>query len=1082
MEFVHLHNHTEYSIMDAIPHPAELAQAAKKNAQRAVAITDHGNLYGAFEFYKVCREVGVKPIIGCELYFVDDREKKGGSSRHILLLAKDWEGYKNLSRLVSLANTVGFWHTPRIDWRDLERHHKGLICATACLKGVVNSSLLKGDFEAAEVEAAKLKELFGEDFYLEEQWHNLSEDKILVPRIKELAHRLGVKIIPTVDVHYLEKEDARYHTILYKITSPSRTGLPTDEFYFKSTEEVWKIFGEDCLNTIEIAEKVNFEFPMGQNLMPKISEDADKELEERVFRGLKLLYGDSKGARKRAEYELKIIKQMGFSDYFLIVADFVNWAKENGIWVGPGRGSAAGSIVAYALGITEVDPLKFGLLFERFLNPERVSMPDIDVDFEDARRKEVVEYLFERYGEENTAQIITFDKMAARQVIRDVGRALGRTVAYCDRIAKQISFGQTLSDFLEKNPQYLDLTSDEADPELFEAALKLEGRVRNSSVHAAGVVISSHPIVDYVPLRYAEREGKKVTVTQFSKDYVEEIGLLKMDVLGLETLTELKVACNFIEKMKGQKLDLKSLPLDDRKTYEMISRGDTTGVFQLESHGARNLVKRMKPENIYDLMAAIALYRPGPLQGGMVDEYIARKHGQKEVNYIHPALEDVLKETYGVIVYQEQVMMIANRIAGFTLGEADLLRRAMGKKKKEVMEQLREKFIRQAKERGVDEEKAKEIYDLIYNFADYGFNKSHSAAYALISYYTAYIKAHYPAEFYASLMTIRSKKTEKLAIAVESARRDGIEVLKPCINHSYAGFVVEGNAVRFGLAGIKSVGDELVKEIVEERQRAGEYKGLVDFCSRIDPRFLNKKSLEALIKAGAFDFTGKPRKALLMVAENAKRMGERLHLSRRGGIGLFGMEVGEIDVPEIEKNVLEELLWEKEFLGVYLSANPMDVVFKRKEEVYEWVKPVEYMYWEEGEERIGEEIWVCGVVEAVARRRDRWEIKLSDGSYNILVRYYGSKRYEVGDIVVVKLVVRQEGVGTARKILRYAAGSLELVVNSVEDAERLKGILEKMDTGEFEIRINVGGRMFKYARSVKMRPEDFVMLGVLYSK
>ncbi len=1044
--FVHLHNHTEYSIQDAIPHPKELALKAKELNMPAVAITDHGNMFGAVEFFKACKEVEIKPIIGCEMYFMDDRSNKKGKKYHIVLLAKDEEGYRNLSKLVTIGNTEGFYYTPRIDWNDLQAHSKGLIVMTACIQGIVNLKLLLNQEKQAYNDAKRLKEIFGEDFYMEVQWHNLREDKVLIPRIKKLAKDLGIKVVPTNDVHYLEKQDYKYHKILYGISRTNkageweRLGFPTNEFYFKSYKEMFSIFDEDCKNTLEVAEKCNFEFDFDKTYMPKLFENSKEILRKKVYEGVEKKYGQlDEKIKQRIEYELEVINKMGYADYFLIVEDFVRWAKNNDIFVGPGRGSAAGSIVAYLLDITDVDPLKYKLLFERFLNPQRVSMPDIDIDFEDTKRNKVLQYTFEKYGYDKTACIITFDKMAARQVIRDVGRSLGRPIKYCDLIAKNIGFGETLTQFLERNPFYMDPEHPQSDVQLFQAALKLENRVRNVSVHAAGVVISSTQLTDIVPLKLQNKNNEEVIVTQYSKDWVEALGLLKMDFLGLETLSQIRRTINLIKQTRDIDLDIRKVKLDDENVWKLISSGKTTGVFQLESDGIKNMLRKMKPNRFEDLIAAIALYRPGPLMGGMVDEYIARKNGEKQVVYEHEVLKEILEETYGVIVYQEQVMQIANKIAGFSLGQADILRRAMGKKKKEVMESMKEEFVKGAVKNGFEEEFANRIFELISNFAQYGFNKSHSAAYAFLSYWTAFLKTYYKEEFFTAILSLRAKGSQsKFLRAIKAAKEEGIQITLPDVNKSDVDFkIVEGKII-FGLGALKNVGSNVAKIIVEEREKNGEFKDLADFVKRIGFEGMNKKAWEALIKSGALDCFGYSRKALLDSIDYLKKFYDK-YVSMQNATALFGNTSSmNLNIPQLEDDEVGKLIDEKEILGVFITAHPFSKLDLNFEKIKDYIVNLSYVDFEENE-KIGELVNVCGVLESKHHRKNRWDYVISDETSQAVLRHFSHLDIEEGSVILAQGVIRAKGIIWIEKylVLKKDFDYLFLDFTNLKDKELL---------------------------------------------
>lgn len=948
MSFSHLHVHTEYSLLDGAIRIDDLINKVKSQGMEAVAITDHGVMYGVVDFYARAKKAGIKPIIGCEVYvapgsrFEKTVVRGTESAYHLVLLAENQEGYRNLVQLVSKAFLEGFYYKPRIDKALLREHREGLIGLSACLAGEIPSLILNGEREKAEEVALEYAEILGKDnFFLEIQENKIPEQKIVNEALLEIGSKYGIEIVATNDCHYLEAEDASVHDVLLAIQTattlddPKRLRFPTAEFYLKSPEEMKRDFSyypRALENASLIAERCQVDLELGKVNLPDFPVppgfDAPGYLRSLCLQGLARRYGEPppERAREQLEYELKVIEDMGYSTYFLIVWDFVNFARQKGIVVGPGRGSAAGSIVAYTLGITSIDPLQYGLLFERFLNPERVSMPDIDIDFCFERRGEVIEYVEEKYGKTNVAQIITFGRMMARQAVRDVGRALGWSYGEVDKIAKLIPGGPgvTLKKALESNSQLRELSKQNKELQhLLEIASRIEGMCRHASIHAAGVVISNQPLTDYVPL---QRMGEGEIVTQFEMDTLQELGLLKMDFLGLRTLTVIEKTLQIIKNTRHQEIDLEKIPLNDEATFSLLSRGETTGVFQLESSGMKELLKRLNPSDIEDLIAILALYRPGPLGSGMIEDFINRKHGKVKIDYPHSALAAILRETYGVIVYQEQVMRIAAELAGFTLGEADILRRAMGKKQPEVMKEQRAKFVEGALKRGCSKEKAEEIFDLIEYFAGYGFNKSHSAAYALISYQTAYLKAHYPTEYLAAYLTSVANDNEKVAKFIGECKRLGIQVLLPDINESLANFTVVGeNKIRFGLAAIKNVGDIAVEEILT-RRREGKFLSIFDFVERVDSRVINKRVLESLVQAGAFDELHPHRAQLLASLEDISLL-SRKKKSKKKQKSLFGEEnnSGEsFSLREAEELPREELLrMEKEMLGLYISDHPL---------------------------------------------------------------------------------------------------------------------------------------------------------------
>lgn len=960
-DFVHLHLHTQYSLLDGAIKIKDLASKAKEFGYSAVAITDHGNLFGILDFYKSMREKGIKPLLGMEAYFTTgsrfDRKGKGSEdnitdryNHHLILIAKNDVGLKNLYKLSSLAFKEGFYYKPRIDYELLSKYSEGLIAITACLKGVPTYYASIGDVQKAEDWVKKFKELFGEELYLELQANSLPEQEVANRHLVEIGKKLGVKLVATGDAHYLLPEDRIAHQVLMAVQMKKTLNeLQKGEFkcaneylHFASPQEMWERFKgkfdgweRSLLNTLEVAEKCQDRFEVLENkgyLLPSFSENSSeaKLLKELAIKGLiqrieQGLAKDSKEYWDRLEFELSVVEKMGFAGYFLIVQDFINWAKGQKIPVGPGRGSAAGSLLAFALGITDVDPIKHGLLFERFLNPERVSMPDIDVDFCMENRDRVMDYVKEKYGAENTAKIITYNVMKAKQTLRDTARALGLPYSEADKLAKLIPPGDVqgtwlsleemlltpIEELLEKygkhrndietNAKKLRKLAQE-NPEikkLLEIALRLEGLTRHTSLHAAGVVISPVPLEELVPLYYDDGE----LATQFDMVKLEEVGLVKMDFLGLKTLTELEKMRQMVAQRHGKEIEFLKLPLDDPKVYELLKEGLTSGVFQLESSGMKNLLKRLEPDSFDDIVAVLALYRPGPLKSGLVDSYINRKHGREPVEYPFPELEPILKETYGVWVYQEQIMKASQILAGFTPGEADTLRKAIGKKKKEVMQEMREKFIKGAVERGYPEKKIVELWEDIEKFASYSFNKSHSVAYGYLSYWTAYMKVYYPEEFFAVKFSTE-KSDRKFINLINDARANfGMHILPPDINKSDADFVIEDRKrIRFGLARIKGVGEETARLIVSKRN--GRWKSLAEFIKNVK---VNKKVLEALIKAGAFDFTGMSRTEML------SKLSEKDSLYSTRGLFQAGQKVQE-----------DYSKYEREVLGFYLSQHPLD--------------------------------------------------------------------------------------------------------------------------------------------------------------
>ncbi len=959
-DFVHLHCHSEYSLLDGAIRIKDLCARAKDLGMPAVALTDHGNMHGALVFRQKALDTGLKPIIGCEVYVAPGArtDKSANSARlaayHLVLLAQNREGYQNLIKLTTEGYLTGFHYKPRVDKELLRQHSGGLIALSACLAGEVNRTLLSQGLDAGIRTAREYAEIFPGRFYLEMQENGIPEQTRANEMLLEVAKETGLPLVATNDCHYLTREDAEAHDILLcigtqrTVLDKDRMRMGTEDLYFKSMEEMEAAFAhcpEALANTVRIAEACNVELDLGQHHFPVYAlpegVSIDAEFERLAREGLEkrlksITYEvDEAAYRERLEYELKVIKEMGFPAYFLIVQDFINWAKNQGIPVGPGRGSAAGSLVAWSLKITNLDPIPYDLLFERFLNIERVSMPDIDVDFCERRRMEVVRYVSEKYGADRVAQITTFGTMKAKAAVRDVGRALGMSFAETDRIAKLIpeELKMTIDKALDKEPELVAMcTGNPQIEKLIDVSRRLEGLARHSSTHAAGIVISDRPMLDYLPL-YKGKEDE--IVTQYDMKLVEKVGLIKFDFLGLRTMTVVEDALEIIRRQGKTPPDLDSLALDDPATYEIFCQGDTDGIFQVESSGMRKYLRMLRPTCFEDIIAMLALYRPGPLGSGMVDEFIKRKHGQIAVSYPHPSLEETLGPTYGVIVYQEQVMSCARVIANYTLGGADLLRRAMGKKKPEEMAKERQKFMEGARENKIAEATAAEIFDLMEKFAEYGFNKSHSAAYALISYYTAYLKAHFPVEFMAALISSELANTDKVFIYINACRDMGIKVAQPDVNLSQARFSVKDGTVVFGLAGIKGVGEEAVGDIVAEREENGPFRDIYDLCERGNLRKITRRTLESLIKAGALDSLGPTRAGLMASLERAVALGQKkarekaqgmismldMLGSKKAGDAAPAARPADEDVPEWPDE--EKLRLEKEALGFFLSSHPL---------------------------------------------------------------------------------------------------------------------------------------------------------------
>jgi DNA polymerase-3 subunit alpha len=962
--FVHLHCHTEYSLLDGANKVDKLFERIKALRQPAVAMTDHGNMFGAIEFYREALSHGIKPIIGCEIYVAPtsrfDRKgiDKGPKeyNNHLILLAMNREGYRNLCKLVSLGYIEGFYYKPRIDKELLRELNGGLIALSACLQGEVSQALSNGNVEKARAAAESFAAIFQDRYYIEIQDNKLAEQEKVNRLLVELARDLSLPVVATNDCHYGERDDYHAHDVLLAVqtgrmvSDENRLRLETDELFLKSAEEMRRGF-DYCPGAVErsleIADRCNVEIEFGKYHFPAFTPPKDTSLDdyldELARSGLdERLQGLEdpevrKAYSERLEYELGVIKRMQFPGYFLVVADFINYAKRNGIPVGPGRGSSAGSLVAYALRITDLDPIRHVLLFERFLNPERRSMPDIDVDFCIRGRAQVIQYVKDKYGADRVAQIATFGTLKAKAAIKDVGRALGFSFAETDTIAKLIpapkqGFDFSLQESIKMEPRLQELIkSDTRVQTLIGHALRLEGLVRHASTHAAGVVLSNLPLVDHLPL-FVDKEGG--IVTQFDMGSVEKIGLVKFDFLGLKTLTLIHDCLKLIEETRGVTIDLPRLALDDAKTYRLLCNGNTTGVFQLESTGIREMTVKIRPNCFEDLVAILALYRPGPLDSGMAEEYIKRKHGKEKIKYLHPLLEPILKDTYGVIVYQEQVMQIAQVLAGYSMGEADMLRRAMGKKDPEEMAAQRERFVEGAKAKKITLEKATEIFDQMETFARYGFNKSHSAAYALVSYHTAYLKTHYPVEFMAALMTWEMDDTDKVIKNLAECRQKGIEVLAPDVNESRSDFTPVGDKIRFGLTAVKNVGEKAVEEILESRRKDGTFRSLFDFCRRVELTAVNKRVIESLIKCGAFDATGVSRGRMMGALDDAMRAGQAHQRDQESnqidifavlGVPAKGSKMAsDIYPPAPEWSAQESLAFEKESLGFYITGHPLD--------------------------------------------------------------------------------------------------------------------------------------------------------------
>ncbi len=962
--FTHLHVHTQYSLLDGAIRIDDLLKKCNEYGMDSVAITDHGAMYGALEFYSKAKKAGIKPIVGCELYVAPTsmRERKlidGNIAFHIVLLAMDHTGYQNLMKMASIAQFEGFYYKPRIDMEVLRENNEGIIALTACLHGQVPYLIGQNNMAGAREKAKELYDIFHDRLYFEIQENGIDKQKPVNDGLKELGAEMGIKLVATNDCHYLNREEAHAHELLLciqtgkTINDPKRFRFSTDEFYFKSPETMKKSFShcpESIVTTQEIADRCNLEIAFGDYYFPNFpipeGENLDSMFRSQCWDGLQTRFTEMKKLgsfavttektyTKRLEMEIDVISTMGFPAYFLIVADFINWAKDQNIPVGPGRGSGAGSLAAYAMRITNIDPIPYGLIFERFLNIERKSMPDFDIDFCQERRGEVIDYVRRKYGgAAHVAQIVTYGSMKARGVIRDVGRALDIPFGEVDKVAKLIpeQLKMTIDKAVAEEPKLTEAAQN--DPrigELLSVSKTLEGLARHTSTHAAGVVVSPEPMTHYLPTC---RGSNEETLTQYDMKHTEMTGLIKFDFLGLKTLTVIDKTLKHIKKDTGVDLNIDTIPMDDKKTFELLCKGDAQGVFQLESSGMRELLVKLAPEQFSDLIALVALYRPGPLDSGMVDDFVETKHGRKKANYPLAEIQPVLEETYGVIVYQEQVMKIANILASYSLGDADILRRAMGKKIKEVMDEEKTKFMAGAIKNNHPREKAEYIFDLMAKFAGYGFNKSHSAAYALICYQTAYLKAHYMPQFIAGLLSCDMTNTDKVVLYINECREHGIEVLPPDINESVKDFNVVNNCIRFGLAAIKNVGESALDSIIEEREKNGNYTSLPDFCNRVDSRRVNSRVIESLIKSGSFDSLGHKRSqhfAILDIAmEQAKAVQRDL---QSGQMSLFSIapqlqeqkEISAIPLPDIpEWNERKKLTFEKETVGFYITGHPLD--------------------------------------------------------------------------------------------------------------------------------------------------------------
>ncbi len=986
MSFVHLHVHSHYSLLDGLPKIDQLIDEAKEQGMKAVALTDHGVMYGVIEFYQKAKAAGIKPIIGVEVYvapngLLDKRPKIDEKPFHLVLLAKNEKGYKNLIKLTSIAHLQGFYYKPRVDKEILKQHAEGVIALSACLQGEIPRLIINNQTKKAEESLQEYQKIFGKNFYLEVQDHpNLREQKIANKAIYKLAKKYKIPLVATNDVHYLKSEDAEIQDILLcvqtkkKKDDTNRLSMLMDDFSFRSAkkmQESFKNYPEAISNTQKIADECNVEIKFGENKLPffpvPAGEDANLYLKKLCEEKITKRYGEkTKKASERLEKELSVIKKTGFAGYFLIVQDFVNWSKKNNIVVGPGRGSAAGSIVSYLLNITNVDPLKYELLFERFLGEDRINMPDIDLDFTDKRRDEVIQYIEKKYGHNHVSQIITFGTMASRAAIRDVGRVLDYPYMFCDKLAKSIPLGSTLDQALRQSRELKEIYSQEPQAqEIIRIAQKLEGVIRHASKHACGLLITPLPLTEYVPVQYDTSGQEKIIISQYDMYAVENLGLLKMDILGLKNLTIIEKTLDIIKHIHNKEINIDNIPLDDKGVFQMLQKAKTQGVFQMESAGFQKYLKKLKPTIFEDIIAMVALYRPGPIE--LIPDYIDRKHGLKEIKYLHPKLKPILEKTYGIAVYQEQILQVVRDLAGFSLSEADVLRKAVGKKIVKLLQKQKEKFINGCIKNKISKETAQRIFAFIEPFAQYGFNRSHATCYATIAYQTAYLKAHYPTEFVAALLCSDQNNIDKITIEIKAAEEMGIEILPPDVNESFKDFTaVDKNKIRFGLLAIKNVGRGISEIIIKERKNSGNFQSLEDFLARIQSKDLNKKSLESLIKSGALDYL-EERNQMLENIETLLDFARKKQKDKENGqTTLFA------NIPNSTKtNGLtlkksepakrqQKLIWERELLGLFISEHPL----KEYEEILKkYAKPIN----EVGSHRYQTQIKVVGIITKIKK-------------------------------------------------------------------------------------------------------------------
>jgi len=1116
MKFTHLHTHSHYSLLDGLAKIDDLIAKAKEYNMDALALTDHGVMYGIVEFYQKCKKAGIKPILGVEVYVAangrhNKRAKVDEEKYHLVLLAKNDIGYKNLIKLTSLAHLEGFYYKPRVDWESLEKYHDGLIAMSACLGGEIPTLVKNGNLDKAKNRIQKYCELFGAgNFYLELQSHkDVLMQKEVNSFLIKLSKELSVPIVASNDIHYVDYEDREAHDILLclqtkkKITDTNRMSMMEFDVSFRSQEQMIEDFAdipEAIANTEKIVEQCNVEIELGITQLPhyelpdgvtvesylnklcvqglfsryKISEEEIKLVKNEEAHNTERNKFVSK-VLDRMYYELEIIKKMGFPSYFLIVQDFVNWAKNNGVVVGPGRGSAAGALVSYLLNITDIDPLEYDLLFERFLNPERISMPDIDIDFADSKREDVIRYVEDKYGKDHVAQIITFGTMAARAAVRDVGRVLDLPYEFCDKAAKMIPMFCTLDKALGEVPEVKEFYNNDSNAKkLIDTAMKLEGVARHSSRHACGVLITRNDLTSYVPLQYASSDDKTI-VAQYSLHPIEDLGLLKMDFLGLKNLTIIERAIKIIKRIYNRDIKIESIPVDDKKTYKLFQDGNTTGVFQFESSGMRRYLKELKPTDIEDLIAMGSLYRPGPMD--LIPDYILVKHGKKKTSYLHHLLKPILDKTHGIAIYQEQLLEIAKDLAGFTLGEADVLRRAIGKKNLKLLSEQKNKFIEGCVKNGIKKDIAKKVFAFMEPFARYGFNRSHAACYAIISYQTAYLKANYPAEFMAALMTSDYGNLDKIAVEIQECSRMGIEILPPDINESFKTFTVVSdnkgrrNKIRFGLSAVKNLGANIIESIKEEREMNGKFKDLDDFVKRIDSKDFNKKSLESLIKSGTLDVFSHRGKMLAHVdkilnyARDAQKFRSGGQDSLFGENQIFRLTLGEgIDISKKDK-----LLWEKEFLGLYISGHPFKAAGKFFADKIVDISKLNYAQ-TDTIIRVG---GVVGEIKKIITKKQEMMsfVKIEDATGTAEIIVFPSVLKEYNDlflkdraVVIMGNVSDKDGIKKiiCNEVLGITAENIKQVKNSLSDInfniqveqEEAKDIFDGSNSDEIEKRID----------------------------